>query len=171
MIKTVGIILIILSAAKIGFAFASRLEKRRNSLIGFKDALALLEGEIAFAKNSPADAFLHLSRQCGGVVGSFFEYAHKKMAHEKLGAAEAWDASAEKYASKMCITDEDMQLMRGFCLRLGKADVENELKNIYNTTVKLNMQIAAAQNDCDTNKKIYQSGGILCGMLIAVLLV
>lgn len=171
MIKTIAIILIIISASKIGFAFASRLDRRRDTLIGFKDALALMEGEIAFAKNSPADAFLHLSRQCAGVVGSFFGYIHKKMVCEKLSAAQAWDEATDKYSSKMCITNEDATLMRQFCLRLGKSDVENELKNIYNTTVKLNMQLASAQNECDTNKKIYKSGGILCGILLAVLLV
>ena len=131
----------------------------------------LLEGEIAFAKNSPKDAFMHLSRQCTSVAGSFFGYAHRIMSDERLSVLDAWDRADRKYRAKMCINNDDMLILREFCARLGKNDVDNELKNIHNTMVKLNMQIAQAQNDCDKNRKIYQSGGILCGILIAVVLI
>ena len=59
MLKIIGIILIVAATTKIGFLFAARLERRKNALISFKDALSLLESEIGFAQNSLAKAFFN----------------------------------------------------------------------------------------------------------------
>lgn len=170
MLKIVGIILIIAATTKIGFSLAARLERRKNALISFKDALSLLESEISFSKNTLPAAFLNLSKTLSAPVSDFFRLAHDKIVLEGLDTQQAWEEATEKYAGKMCLAAGDIQVLRAFAARLGKSDVENELKNIYNTTVSLNMQIASAKNVCDTNKRVYQSAGVLCGALIAILL-
>lgn len=170
MIKIVGIALIVIASSKIGFVFASRLDKRRKNLIDFKDALSFIEGEISFGKSSPAQAFLNFSNCRKGMVSDFFLYMYKRLSEDKLTVSGACENAFGKYEWKMCITKEDVKILTDFFARLGKSDAKNEMKNIYNTTVKLNGQIGAAQNECDTSCKMYKSGGILVGMLIAVLL-
>lgn len=170
MIKVIGIILIMLSTSKIGFTLAARLDKRRNTLISLKEALAVLEGEVSFSHSSPTDAFFKLSRR-DTAMNEFFACIYNALVNEQMNLACAWTFAVKKFAARLCMTREDMDIMRDFCANFGKSDVENELKGIYNTTVRLNVQIGAAQNDCNANRRIYRSGGVMCGILIAILLV
>ena len=71
MLKIIGIILIVAATTKIGFLFAARLERRKNALISFKDALSLLESEIGFAQNSLAKAFFNIGNTISRPVGAF----------------------------------------------------------------------------------------------------
>lgn len=171
MIKAIGIILIILSTSKIGFALAARLEKRRSTLISLKEALAVLEGEVSFSHISVTEAFSKLSRRGNAATDELFACIYHALTDEQMSLACAWDFAAKRLASRLCMTKEDMDIMRNFCAGFGKSDVENELKGIYNTAVRLNIQIGAAQNDCSVNRRIYRSGGVMCGILIAILLV
>lgn len=170
MLKIVGILLIVGATTRIGFALAARLERRKNSLLCFKDALSLLESEIGFAQNSLARACKNIGNTLTPPVGAFFLDVHDKLSRG-ISTEQAWEELLGQYRQTLCLTAADIQLLRSFAARLGKSDVENELKNIYNTTVSLNMQIANAKNTCDTNKRVYQSAGVLCGALIAVLLI
>lgn len=170
MLKIAGIILIVLSSSQIGFMLASRLERRKKVLTGFKDALSMLESEIGFAKNSPAQAFYNISKTVTQ-LGRFFDSVCIRLNGEKKCTSDAWNETVDEYKRELCLTQTDVQVLKGFCTRLGKSDVENELKNIRNTMVSINMQLAAATNDCDSNKRMYQSAGVLCGILAAVLLV
>ena len=170
MLKIIGIILIVGATTKIGFLLAARLERRKNTLISFKDALSLLESEIGFAQNSLARAFFNIGHTISKPVGTFFLDVEKHLA-KGCSTEQAWEQELTDRRQALCLTDEDIQTLRSFAARLGKSDVENELKNIYNTTVSLNMLIANAKNTCDTNKRVYQSAGVLCGALIAVLLI
>lgn len=170
MLKIIGIILIVAATTKIGFLFAARLERRKNALISFKDALSLLESEIGFAQNSLAKALFNIGNTISRPVGAFFLDIHERLM-QGCDTERAWEEALTRHRQALCLTDVDVQTLRSFAARLGKSDVENELKNIYNTTVSLNMLIANAKNTCDTNKRVYQSAGVLCGVLIAVLLI
>ena len=170
MLKLIGILLIVSATTKIGFALAARLERRKNSLLCFKDALSLLESEIGFAQNSLARACENIGNTLSPPAGAFFLDVHDALSRG-IDTQQAWEELLGKYRQTLCLTAADIQLLCSFAARLGRSDVENELKNIYNTTVSLNMQIANAKNTCDTYKRVYQSAGVLCGALIAVLLI
>ncbi len=170
MLKIIGIILVVFASSKIGFSFASRLETRKAALAGFKNAFSLLEGEISFVKNNAQRAFEHISGVVQKPSDSFFANLSKTLKNQRISFEKAWQKSIDKNASKMCLTEADIQILKEFSVRFGKADVENELKNIYNTNSAISIQLADAKNACDTNKKMYQSGGVLGGILIAVML-
>lgn len=170
MIKLVGAILTIGATSRLGFIFAARLERRKNTLIGFKDALSLLESEIGFAQNSLCKAFYNISRTIPPPVGSFFSDIYEKLS-EGADTCQTWEKTLARHSGALCLTGADIDTLVSFAARLGRSDTENELKNICNTMVRLNIQIADAKNICDTNKKVCQSAGVLCGVLIAVLMI
>lgn len=170
MFKIIGIILVVFASSKIGFSFASRLETRKTSLAGLKNAFSLLEGEISFVKNTPQKAFEHISAVSQKPLDSFFTHLSQTLKNQRISFEQAWEKSIDKNAAKMCLTQSDIQILKEFSMRFGKSNVENELKNIYNTNSAINIQLADAKNACDTNKKMYQSAGVLGGILIAVML-
>ncbi|MBE7026922.1 MAG: hypothetical protein E7410_05100 [Ruminococcaceae bacterium] len=170
MLKIIGIILVIFASSKLGFSFASRLEMRKISLVGFKNAFSLLEGEISFVKNTPQKAFEHISALAQKPTDSFFAYLSQTLKNQRISFEDSWQKSIEKNKSKMCLAEADIQILKEFSMRFGKSDVENEIKNIHNTRSAISTQLAEAKNACDTNKKMYQSAGVLGGILIAVML-
>ncbi len=139
MLKLIGILLIVSATTKIGFALAARLERRKNSLLCFKDALSLLESEIGFAQNSLARACENIGNTLSPPAGAFFLDVHDALSRG-IDTQQAWEELLGKYRQTLCLTAADIQLLRSFAARLGRSDVENELKNIYNTTVSQHMR-------------------------------
>lgn len=171
MLKMIGIILVIFSSTTIGFSFASRLERRKCTLEGFKNSLSMLEAEISFSQNSLSRAFYNISRSISPkIVSQFYENIYITIDTEKKPLAVSWSEWLDRFSTKMCISRADMQVLINFSNRLGKTDIENELKNIHNTASLIDMQLDDAKKACDTSKKMYQSAGILAGILVVVLL-
>ncbi len=171
MLKMIGIILVIFSSTTIGFSFASRLEKRKCTLEGFKNSLSMLEAEISFAQNSLARAFYNISRVISPkIVSEFYKNICMAIDDEKKTISLSWSECLDRLSAKMCISRADVQVLINFSNRLGKTDIENELKNIHNTASLIDMQLDDAKNACDASKKMYQSAGILAGILVVVLL-
>ncbi len=171
MLKMIGIMLILISSTKIGFSLASRLEKRKSTLEGFKNSLSMLEAEISFAQNSLSRAFYNISHTISPkVISEFYEDVYMTIDAEKKPLGAAWSECLDSFSAKMCISRADAQVLKNFSNRLGKSDIENELKNIHAAAALIDMQLEDAKNACNTSKKMYQSAGILTGILVVVLL-
>lgn len=170
MLKIFAAAIIIAASSRIGFILASRLDKRKNSLEGFKDALSMLEGEIGFMNNPPPQAFRNIALSSVRISG-FFESVCENLECGQTSVSSAWNEALDKSRAKMCLKSEDIRALAEFGTRFGKSDVKNELNNINNAMIKLNMQLAEAKNECDGSKKMYRSAGVLCGILAAVLLI
>lgn len=168
--KVIGSIMVIFSTALIGFNYASALEKRKRSLMDFQTALTMLESEISFAANPLATAFLAISKNIPSPVGSFFYDIAQLIEKHSLNIQKTWNNTLQKYVKALCLTQADVEIILTFAAQMGKTDIENQLKNIRHTIDQLKMQTALAAQTCDKNKKLYQSFGVLLGILIAILL-
>ena len=152
------------------FRLHQGLKREKNILAGFKNAFSLLEGEIGFIKNTPQKAFGHISGIASKPLNSFFIHLSKTLENQRISFEQAWKKAIDNAMPKRCLTDSDMQILKEFSARFGKSDIENEIKNIHNTYLALCVQLDEAKNICDSSKKIYQSAGVLGGVLIAVIL-
>ncbi len=170
MLKIFGMILIIFASTKIGFFYASRLEKRKNTLICLKNAFIMLESEISFSQNAISKALENIASTMPEIISGFFVEVSQKISYQRKTVDDAWGETVYKYAPKFCLTCADVQVLKSFALQFGKSDIKNEIKNIHNTYTAINMLISDATNACDANKRMYQNAGILGGVLIAVIL-
>lgn len=118
MLKLIGILLIVSATTKIGFALAARLERRKNSLLCFKDALSLLESEIGFAQNSLARACENIGNTLSPPAGAFFLDVHDALSRG-IDTQQAWEELLGKYRQTLCLTAADIQLLCSFAARLG----------------------------------------------------
>lgn len=171
MIKIIGATLIIIAMARIGFFVAGRFGKRVDSLMSLREGIALLESEITFSNTAPAEAFLAVSDMSRGEVKSLFCDVYSFIKEKQISVEKAFDEAIEKYSYKLCLEESDTSVILDFASHFGRGDSECEIKNIRAALTKLDVCINDAAKSADKNKKMYQSGGILCGILTAVILI
>ncbi len=168
--KLIGSVLIVLATTLIGFSYATALEKRRRSLVDFQTALTMLESEITFAA-SPLDvAFDRISKNIASPVGAFFSELVSKTVSQELPLQKIWTDTLDSHVKQLNLTQPDMQILLAFAAQMGKTDRENQIKNICHTLAQLKTQTELAGQVCNKNKRMYQSFGVLSGILIAILL-
>lgn len=171
MVKIIGSILVILATALIGFDLSARLEKRKKALADFHEALVILRGEISFAANPLPTAFLHIAQQMPSLVGQFFRDVGETTQENSFAIQKSWCGLLEEYKKPLYLTEQDTEVLTSFAGMLGKTNQDNQVKHIQNTLVKLEMQLTQAQESCGKNRRVYQSVGVLSGMLLAILLI
>lgn len=169
-IKLIGSALIVCATAIIGFDKAAKLERRKRSLSDFIAALIMLESEISFISSPLKSAFSTISKGITSQTGAFFGDISNDISGSTYNIKSIWDKALDKYAKSLALTQTDVGIISAFSTQLGKTDRENQLKNIYHTKAQLGIQLNLASEICSKNKKVYQSFGILSGILIAILL-
>lgn len=170
-IKFLASVLIVLTTTMIGYDFSMWLSKRKNSLSDLTCALTIFESEISFAAN-PLEIALMTTGSClDSKVGEFFKSVSTAIKEQKeISIKKIFNVELKKFAPLLCLDKADIHILKSFFSTLGISNKENQLKSIIHTKSKLNIQLESAKACCIKNQRMYQSFGILSGLLISILL-
>ncbi len=125
-IKMFGAAGLFFAAWATGKRLSDSLRVRSESLSAFDAALVMLEAEMSYAANSIDRAFLNISKAVP--LGGFFEAVAARV--QKTGAREAWRQAITESKRRLCLTDEDVQLLSRLSAELGVSNTDNQLKSI-----------------------------------------
>ncbi len=166
MIKFVGAVFILLSASYIGFYKANTLRKRMVYLNNIRTSLHMLESEIFFSQNILFRVFKrisNLSDTCG-----LFSNAAEGI--NEFGIKRAWERAVDETYEKMCLKNQDREVLYIFGANLGMSDKESQIKNIKHVVDMINSLYDGAAEDYKKNAGLYRSAGFLAGLFFAILL-
>lgn len=170
-LKILGAVLVIVATSLIGMEFAARFERRKRSIADFIAALTMLESEISFTLAPLHQAFASIARQLESrPVGAFFEELSSQLEQNSIQVQKTWTNILKKRESQLYLSKSDLEILAAFATNLGKTDRDNQMKSIRHTLAQLELQREQAEQACIKNKKMYQSFGVLSGILIAILL-
>ena len=169
MLKAVSAMVIVLGGGYIGSLFASRYSVRVVQLQQLSDALEQLSFNIGFLKMPAAKALDETGRSGRGAISSVLSYASEKIAAGQTPFA-AWESAMRHCSGKLCITEEDSEILFVFAQSLGIGDVESELSNIKAALARLKLAHANAEAERDRMSRLTGGAGYLGGMLVAVIL-
>ena len=170
-LKVLGAILIILSSFLLGYLFSRTGKYRLEDLEEMKKALTILKGKISFARLPLPCALEETAHRCQGMVAAVFMDTAKALEQGKTQTAQqAWEAALEQYESLLYFGPEDREALYSFGRSLGSSDAAAQLDNISITVDYIERTQKNAESEAVKTAKIYQSMGILWGILFAVIL-
>lgn len=158
--------LIVAATTYIGFKNAEKLSRRVRSLLAIQTGLSILESEISFSANHLKQALSKIEESvhtCG-----LFQDAGAAIA--ELGTAEAWRQTVQKKQDVLCLSKSDVEALSSLAAELGVTDRENQMKNIRRVSALLEDAGKTAQAEYEKTARLYQSGGVLIGVLVVILL-
>lgn len=169
MLKAVSAVVIVLGGGYIGGLLASRYSVRVVQLRQLSDAMEQLGFNIGFLKMPAATALAETGRSGRGAISSILTHASEKIASGRT-PSEAWEAAMHWCSGKLCLTDEDSEILSVFARSMGIGDVESELSNIKAASARLKLALSNAEAERDRMSRLTRGAGYLGGMLAAVIL-
>ena len=161
MLKGIGALLILASAAGIGVSFSNDLKGRCMELRLLKQMIYMLRGEIKYTKTPLPDAFASIAVRMKEPFGSFLEELAKQMENPENGTfGELWQAQIKAQLSGTHLKREDKEQLGSLGEVLGYLDLE-----------QLELRIRESQEAARTKQKLYQSLGVAGGIFLVILLV
>ena len=164
MIKGIGALLILASAAGIGVSFGNDLKGRCMELRMLKQMIYMLRGEIKYTKTPLPEAFASIAVRMREPFGSFLEELAEQMGNPGKGSfGELWQ---DRIKARLSGTH-----LGGLGEVLGYLDLEMQLSSIDLYLEQLELGIREAQEAARTKQKLYQSLGVAGGIFLVILLV
>lgn len=148
LVKLIGIVLIVVSGAFLGFLKSYGLSLRYKKLLQFLDGINMLYENIEQGENELNTAIRNSFSRC-----NFLEF--------KNGNFVCCDFDLKK----------DKSTIDEFFIKLGSATKKTECDRINNFKLKIKSHLKEAEQDVAQKSKIYSSLGICLGLVVAILLI
>lgn len=171
MIKLIGICLVLIATTFTGFEFANRLRKRTKQLRDFQSALSILESEIMFGQTPLAIASERISNQIPEPVAGFFHVLHENLLDGSDSISNIFSNTLDAYASKMQLKVQEIEILKQFGETLGKHDRHMQQKQIEIALTHLTRLEKEAHINQSNYEGMFQTIGVLAGMLIIILFI
>lgn len=182
MLKILGMILVFISSTLGGFYFASKDTYRIKDLKEIKKALKMLEGEIIYARNEMNTAFDNISCRIPYPISKIFsdvfqdkfsnEFSDKRdiLIYDE-NIKELWINSLERNQKNTFLNTQDIEYLKGIGDLLGYLDVDTQKNALEIYILHIDDEIKLLNESKDKNMKMYQSLGILTGLLVIILFI
>ncbi len=172
MIKWIGVGFILFSCGGIGFEMKNKLEKRIEALRTIKRIIFMLRGEIKYGNAPLGEAFASIGNRMESPYREFLMETAKEMEHLNGKTFQGiWKQMKENYLKGLPLLKKDWDHLLDFGDHLGYLDKEMQLNTIELYLEQLEEEILSAQGNLKKNGKLYQSLGIMGGILITILII
>jgi len=170
MIQIIGLILIMISTTMAGIYYGSIPSFRIKDLKEIKRGLLILKSEIEYAATPLTIACESISTKLDNPMGKIFGNFAQHLKEKTDDIPLAWQLSLEASKPQAYLTKEDINQLISFGTTLGYLDKHLQIRTIDMTTSYLNQEIEDLREVSLKNKKLYQTLGILGGLLIIIAL-
>ena len=142
-IKTIILILILLTSSMIGITIASKYKKRENELNDIKQALNMFKTKIKYTYEPIPDIFSEMSGNFKANVSNLFRKSTENM--KSMSAGEAWTDAVD--TTFLNITTEDKNVLKS----LSKMLRQNRCRRA-DSRDRINRQLFKHSNRKGTNR-------------------
>ena len=168
MIKILGFLIIVASSSKIGFDLSQKYSDRTKELRGFISVLERIKNEISFSNCIITDALVKASNVKSQTISSMVKNISKKIEEKNISLSDAFNTYIKENSIALDKKDTD-EISRFFSI-FGSGDREDEIKNINNSVINLKNNLQTAIEDEKKYVKLFRTGGVFAGFLIAIIL-
>lgn len=180
MVKTIGIILAIISCTAMGLLKSSELTRRRELLLDFKHLLLCISTEIGYFKEPLPRIFERLSadgqdgqdgREAGEETALLLRSCLAGYLTENAQMGKCWKNAVDFVYDGLPLTKADKDIMKKCGDFLGQSDYSGQQNHFALVGEQLDRQIEQAAEDIKTKGKMYSRLGLSAGCIIAVVLI
>ena len=170
MLKTAGIFMILTAAAALGFGRSYELSLREKALEEILLMIRWLKGEICSQNASLHDAFWGVSVRMTGKYREFLAKTAETMENSPgIRFAEIYRRCAAEILGELPLSDKEWDLFLSLGEKLGYLDLEMQKKQLEFLEEELRCSVNDLRAEIPAKKKVYQSLGVLGGILLAIL--
>lgn len=171
-IKILGVICIIFSGAMMGIHLSKREQIRMKELNYIKKALLILKSQIDYSSEPLPEALHNIAIRSEQPVKHIFESISKQLIQKEGGSINTiWTREFYRYSDNTNFSKNDLESITSFGKSLGYLDKQLQINNINMVVEYIDRTIEAILRKEEKDGKMYQSLGILGGMLLALLLI
>ncbi len=159
-----------------GFGYMGHLtgEKQKDrlrQLDSFSDGLTMLEFNIKYMNYPIAKALENASENCDGVVKKIF-YETGKHLQKDYGSnpGAVFDKKIEENKNLLCLSSDEIGILKSFSKTLSEGDVDTEIKNIEALKTRLDSAKSDATEEVNKKAKATKSISLLAGVFVVILL-
>lgn len=172
LLKLLGGAFILLSSSSLGFYYSYKDSFRINDLLELKKAFIILNSEISYSLSSLPDAFKNISERTNEPVNKIFNDLSSRLCQKDgKGIYEIWCEILDKHKSKTFYNNEDIDTLCAFGKVLGYLDRSMQINNIKSVIDYIDEKCSEIRMTNLKNKKMYQSLGVLSGLILILILV
>ncbi len=183
MVKTIGIILAIVSCTAMGLLKSSELTRRRELLLDFKHLLLRISTEIGYFKEPLPRIFEQLSADgqdgqdsweagtAGEETGLLLRSCLTGYLTENTQMSKCWKNAVDFVYDGLPLTKADKDIMKKCGDFLGQSDFSGQQNHFALVGEQLDRQIEQAAEDIKTKGKMYSRLGLAADCIIAVVLI
>ncbi len=165
MLKILGSVIILGACSGIGFEKSHELQLHLRQLEELKRIFTLLRSELQYHKPVFAELFERVGRKTEGIWNTWMVTLAQELRMRQEGTfQEIWEQSIERCLKDTALKKEDREEL----LRLGTCLGCTESIDLYLAQLECRIQKTREEN-C-TQKKLYQSMGVLGGIFLVIML-
>lgn len=168
--KLAGSFLVIAVSLLYGWKVKEELKAHVDQLIGMKEMMLMLQGEISYAKTPLKEAFWQMASQGKEPFSSFLKKAAEEMDGNEEGIAKFWSRLVEE-AEKFSLTREERELLKRVGENFGYLDTQMQLKNLELYIGQTEALIQKAQEELGDRQRIAGALSLMCGLFLVILLI
>ena len=171
-IKILGGLLLIGSAAAMGFLKAEELKKRVSGLSELKRMMVLLQGELRFHRAILSEAFENVAEN----MNEPFSTHLKKMAvkienRDSGGFVIIWRENSEMFLKDAGLEKRDAVILETLGSSLGYLDLTLQTETLNLAILQAEEAIKCAKGQAEKKGKLYQTMGVTVGALLTLLII
>jgi stage III sporulation protein AB len=171
MLKIIGIVFILGTCLLYGYQMKLRLQEHLNQLIGLKEMLLMLSGEISYVRTPLGEAFSHIAGQGKEPFSSFLKFVAEEMKKgQGKSFSDIWGEACEQYRKSFLFQDEEWKLLEDLGGNLGYLDAQMQLSHIQLHVQQLEHKIEAAQVELGKKQRLWQYLSFAGGAFLVIIL-
>lgn len=170
MLKAAGILMILTAGAGLGFGGSYELSLREKSLQQILLMIRWLKGEILSSHASLHDAFESVSRRMPGLYGEFLKKTAERMeTSQGMQFAELYRNCAMETVGKLPLAEKEWEMFLALGGTLGYLDLDMQKKQLEFYEDEFGHSMENLRAEMPAKKKVYQSLGVMGGILLVIL--
>ena len=168
-IQILGALMVLASSTLIGTYFGSAHGYRAKDLLQLRKALVILKGEIEYTLTPLSQACANVAeRVLSPIAEIFLDLSY--LLNERVPPEQAMYSAIAKHKTNTYLSKDDIAQLQSLAKTLGYLD-KNLQTNTLELTIKYLDDNIKEQMDLHIkNKKLYQTLGVLGGMLVIIVL-
>ncbi len=167
-----GIALVIAGFGAGGLLRANKMVRRVSQLRKLRWALNFLEKEMSYNYTPLSSAMYKTYQFSPAPINKIFQECSQYLT-EKSGVTgnEALTKALKRVAPSLELYPEDIDLILASSNQLGLSDIYEQKKLLSLLQENLKIQEEKAQNEVNSNQKLWSYGGFILGSIIVILLI
>ena len=172
MLKVIGACLILGTAAVFGLQLKNQVSMHLKQLIGFKEMLLMLSGEMSYAKTPLTEAFQNIAARGREPFGPLLlEVAERLEQERESPLSDIWQSAVEHQKKTFYFSKEELFMLKDLGGNFGYLDIQMQLNHLALYIQQVESRIGQAQQELTAKQKMYQYLSVMSGLFLILLLI